>query len=384
MTRFPALPAVILVISALTGCQVLQQPAQTTDSQKTSQAETEALKSEQKTEQVQGHTTSRSARPDTISVKQKLVQTPARIGGKLVLGFAEKGTLTEYGLEMNAKIDTGAGRSSIDARNIKNFERDGKKWVRFDIPRTSKGNVSLELPVKNTILVKTQGDEESLARYVVNMNIRVGDITQNLDVSLNDRTRFEFPLLVGRDFLKDMAIADVSKRYIATEKVLDTVTAEIPAVGNLSVKEQIDKPVDVSGLMLLGELEKVHIKGFKNAFEARIDTGAKTSSIDARDIEYFTRNGEKWVRFKVVNGKESQTFERKVHREVEIKRHGGLANQFRASVFIPITLGRISKEVEFTLTNRSGYEHPILIGERFLSNTALVDVAKQNIAETKK
>uniref|UniRef100_UPI00214969FA ATP-dependent zinc protease family protein n=1 Tax=Endozoicomonas sp. SESOKO4 TaxID=2828745 RepID=UPI00214969FA len=116
----------------------------------------------------------------------------------------------------------------------------------------------------------------------------------------------------------------------------------------------------------------------------RIDTGAKTSSINATEIKYFTKNGEKWVRFKVVNDGKSQTFERKVHREVSIKRHGGLANQDRVTVFIPITLGQISKNVEFTLANRTGFEYPILIGERLLSNTALVDVARQNIAETKK
>ncbi|WP_051785958.1 ATP-dependent zinc protease family protein [Endozoicomonas numazuensis] len=384
MTRFPALPAVILAISALTGCQVLQQPAQTTDSQKTPQTETESPKPEQKPGDAQGNKPSTPSRPDTLSVKQQLVQTPARVGGKLVLGFAEKGTLTEYGLELNAKIDTGAGRSSIDARNIENFERDGKKWVRFDLPRTSKGNVTLELPVKDTILIKRPGGEESQARYIVNMNVKVGDITQNLDVSLNDRTRFEFPLLIGRDFLKDMAIADVGKQYIASEKVLDTVTRKIPADDNLSIKEQIDKPVDISGLALVGELEQVHVKGFKNTFKARIDTGAKTSSIDARDIEFFEKEGTEWVRFKVVHGDESQAFEREVHREIEIKRHGGLENQDRVTVFIPITLGKISRDVEFTLTDRAGYEYPILIGERFLSNTALVDVAQQNIAELKK
>ncbi|WP_422137890.1 ATP-dependent zinc protease [Endozoicomonas sp. ALC020] len=384
MTRFPALPALILAISALTGCQVLQKPAQTTDSQKTSRTETEAPDSKQKTEELQTFKPSKPLHPDTISVKQRLVQTPARVGGKLVLGFAEIGTLTEYGLKMNAKIDTGAGRSSIDARNIKNFERDGKKWVRFDLPRTSKGNVTLELPVKDTVLIKVPGGEESQTRYVVNINVKVGDITQNLDVSLNDRESFEFPLLIGRDFLKDMAIANVGKKYIATEKVLDTLTVKLPTGGNLSIKKQIDKPVDVSGLALFGELEEVRIKGFKNPFKARIDTGAKTSSIDATDIEYFTKNGEEWVRFKIVNGDNSRTFERKVHREVSIKRHGGLANQSRVTVFIPITLGKISKNVEFTLTNRTGYEHPILIGERLLSNTALVDVAQQNIAEKKK
>jgi hypothetical protein len=380
MIRFPAIPAVILAISALTGCQVLQPPAEKTDSQEVSKPEPIASKTESQAMKPEKTEPQPSA---TIAIKQQLVQTPARLGGKLLLGFAEKGTLTEYGLTLDAKIDTGAERTSIDARNVENFERDGKKWVRFDLPRTSKGSVTLELPVKDTIQIKVPG-EESQQRPIVKMNVKVGDITQNLDVSLNDRTDFEFPLLVGRDFLQDMAIADVGKKYIATEHVLETITRKVPAESHIKIKEQIDRPVDIQGLPLLGEIETVHVEGIKTPLKARIDTGAETSSIDARDIERFTKGGVEWVRFKVILKDETKSFELPVNENVLIKRHGGLENQRRAIVLMNVTIGKITKPAEFTLTDRTGYEFPVLIGEKFLSNTALVDVAQKNIAELTK
>ena len=41
----------------------------------------------------------------------------------------------------------------------------------------------------------------------------MGDVTKRLDVNLNDRTGFEYPLLIGRDFLGGLALVDVTLKY---------------------------------------------------------------------------------------------------------------------------------------------------------------------------
>ena len=52
-----------------------------------------------------------------------------------IFGLIEKVILQPDNLLMNAKMDTGALTSSLDARNIKKFSKNGRDWVRFDAGR---------------------------------------------------------------------------------------------------------------------------------------------------------------------------------------------------------------------------------------------------------
>ena len=58
--------------------------------------------------------------------------------------------------------------------------------------------------------------------------------------------------------------------------------------------------------LIIGGVESVYIPPFEIPFQARIDTGAATSSIDAQNITPFERDGEKWISFDIVNKKTSQ------------------------------------------------------------------------------
>ena len=215
---------------------------------------------------------------------------------------------------------------------------------------------------------------------MVAMTVRVGKITQQLDVSLNDRATYDYPLLIGRDFLQDFAIADVSKKNIAAKKTLNTVTRKVTQKEFNAAEPSIERPVDLQGLELLGALENVQLTGAQEPFKARVDTGAETSSLDARDLEIFDKDGTSWVRFKLASDNESSTIELPVTRKVMIKRQGGLASEERPVVTLEVHIGMISKPTEFTLRDRSEYEFPVLIAERFLSETALVDVSQEYIA----
>lgn len=68
-------------------------------------------------------------------------------------------------------------------------------------------------------------------------------------------------------------------------------------------------------LPIIGEVEPIYFLPMKSPFAARIDTGATTSSLDCQDVEYFERDGEKWVAFKLKNRKtgEEHVFEKKVN-----------------------------------------------------------------------
>lgn len=53
----------------------------------------------------------------------------------------------------------------------------------------------------------------------------------------------------------------------------------------------------VDGKLLVGEAEWIWVDAANDAFQARVDTGATTSSISAQEITIFERNGKNWVRF---------------------------------------------------------------------------------------
>lgn len=80
------------------------------------------------------------------------------------------------------------------------------------------------------------------------------------------------------------------------------------------------------GKVVAGYIEKVVIENQKFSTKAKLDTGAKTSSIYAENIEKFKVGKERWVRFTLVlddvkNIKHKITLERKRARRVKIKNH---------------------------------------------------------------
>lgn len=135
---------------------------------------------------------------------------------KLVVGEAEDVRLEEPGFVMRARIDTGAATSSLDARDIQIFERDGDNWVRFTIldPDTSEPLV-LERPRSRRVRILQAAAEEPERRPVVELRVTLGSVSQTAEFTLADRSGLEFPMLIGRNILRDLMVVDVSKRDAA-------------------------------------------------------------------------------------------------------------------------------------------------------------------------
>jgi hypothetical protein len=132
-------------------------------------------------------------------------------------------------------------------------------------------------------------------------------------------------------------------------------------------------PLPIEGKQVVGWLEKVSIYPGNLVIHAKLDTGAKNSSLNASHITEFTRNGEQWVRFNVTSryGK-TVTFERKVKRVAKIKRHGARP-QIRFAIRLGICLGSSYEEAEVNLVNRSDFNYQMLIGRSFLKGNVIID-----------
>ena len=133
---------------------------------------------------------------------------------KLLIGEIEYIGIKGIQAVLEARIDTGATTTSIHAVDIEEFERDGKPWVRFTVTNPDQEkSYRLELPVIRVAKIKKRGTEGYTRRPAVAANLTLGDVTRRISVNLADRTGFEFPLLIGRDFLNGLAIVDVTKKY---------------------------------------------------------------------------------------------------------------------------------------------------------------------------
>ena len=132
-------------------------------------------------------------------------------------------------------------------------------------------------------------------------------------------------------------------------------------------------PGATQGKHVVGWLEKVCIYPGNLIINAKLDTGARNSALNASTITEFTHNGEQWVRFKVTNRYDKiVTIERKVHRIVKIKEHDGKP-QLRLAIILGISLGSFHKEVEVNLADRSDFNYQMLIGRSFLHGNMIFD-----------
>jgi hypothetical protein len=140
------------------------------------------------------------------------------LDGKALVGRSEWVGLPDIGTYLKARIDSGANTSSLSATEITRFERDGDDWVRFKLGLTEDDVVVeevrdgwIEAPVERRVRIIQAAGSES--RPVVSLMMTLGPIREAVEFTLNDRTHLNYPVLLGRRFLMDIALIDVAETY---------------------------------------------------------------------------------------------------------------------------------------------------------------------------
>jgi hypothetical protein len=138
---------------------------------------------------------------------------------------------------------------------------------------------------------------------------------------------------------------------------------------------------------IIGRLEIVDLTDLElRDIDAKIDTGAFSSSLHCHNIEEFEKEGEQWVRFNLLDPEHpnynGRLFSLPVHDVREVKSSNG---QTEVRIFIQTKICFFSDDykIELSLTNRSEMKYPLLIGRKFLRKKFLVDVSKKNLTNRK-
>lgn len=133
---------------------------------------------------------------------------------------------------------------------------------------------------------------------------------------------------------------------------------------------------------IYGLNENVYIADLDMHMSAKLDTGAKTASLSARDIEYFKRDKKSWVRFYLaLDEVHEHAFELPLARISKIKRRSGDYDPEEDKSYTPrpvvnmsVCMGRTLKTFEVNLTDRSTFQYPFLLGSTALKTfNALID-----------
>ncbi|HIF9421632.1 TPA: ATP-dependent zinc protease family protein [Photobacterium damselae] len=135
------------------------------------------------------------------------------------------------------------------------------------------------------------------------------------------------------------------------------------------------------GKEIVGQVETIRVNNLDMDYEARIDTGAATTSINAYDIKVLGSDnsnmrdnlGEQ-VKFKTKNEKgQVATYKGKIIRVSKIRNAQGVERRY--AVVMDLELNGKNKAVAVNLRNRSKLEYKLLIGRNWLNDDYLVDVS---------
>lgn len=128
-----------------------------------------------------------------------------------ILGGVETIIIDPPGLALTARLNTGSDGSILDARSIREFERDGELWVKFQlVDRKTKLPTEVSRPVVRASAAKNAATAK---RYVISIRTRVSSIDQFVEYTLADRSWSRYPVVLGRNFLRDQALVDVARRF---------------------------------------------------------------------------------------------------------------------------------------------------------------------------
>jgi ribosomal protein S6--L-glutamate ligase len=112
------------------------------------------------------------------------------------------------------------------------------------------------------------------------------------------------------------------------------------------------------------------------AIKARVDSGAKTSSLHAFNIQPFKRDQSPWVSFEVHPLQQNRTTVVRCEAQVidrrNVKSSSGESER-RFVIKVPMTIGTSEWDVELTLTNRDSMGYRMLLGREAMHNRIVVD-----------
>ena len=134
-----------------------------------------------------------------------------------IIGATAMITEMSTGFSFPARIDTGAKSCSLHVEKIEVKDEDLEKPVRnvgkairFQIKNAAGETAWIETLIAKRVRIKSAANGGKYdGRYKVRLRLQWKNFKKEVLVTLNDRTKMAYPLLIGRNFLHDDFLVDV-------------------------------------------------------------------------------------------------------------------------------------------------------------------------------
>ena len=136
--------------------------------------------------------------------------------------------------------------------------------------------------------------------------------------------------------------------------------------------------------LLIGRNEDIDLPDLKlRGLDAKIDTGAYTSSMHCHHIETCFEGADEILKFRLLDPEhpryQSKTFKFRNFKYRKVKSSNGVIEK-RFVIKTNLKIYNKVFETEFTLTDRSDMKSPVLLGRKFIKQGFIVDVNKRDFA----
>ncbi len=133
-----------------------------------------------------------------------------------IIGWREWVKLPDIGIKrVKAKIDTGALSSSLHAFDIELQDHLKVPMVKFKVQPIQKDRsqvIEASAPVHEFRKVRSSNGQTT-TRPVIQTTVEIFSIRYQIDVTLFDRTKMGFRMLIGREALRKRFVVDSNKSY---------------------------------------------------------------------------------------------------------------------------------------------------------------------------
>ena len=136
---------------------------------------------------------------------------------KKIIGSKERISILDLELVgLDAKVDTGADSNALHCDHIEVDEKNIVHFTLLDEVHESYHGKRLSLPVYKIKKIKSSNGHIQL-RPSIKVEVEFFGKTYKTVISLTNRADMKFPMLIGRRFLKNKFLVDVSQEYIASQ-----------------------------------------------------------------------------------------------------------------------------------------------------------------------